>query len=732
MSVSTPKAVRIGHYVVRAFLLIVIAGAVTAAWLHQPQVHAQNDVPKTVVLGFDGADGDLAQQWMDEGLLPNMAKLRDEGTFKPLMPTIPSQTPVSWSTFATGLDPGRHGVADFLRRDPANYRPTLALIDEGSQTILWGDKNPVIFGAIVASLLALVLWLGLRFISKKPIMLVLALLLGVGAGVATGRMADQWVPDEMPIPINPRQGDTFWQLLGEAGYRSRVLRLPQNFPAEPFQNGQLLTGLGTPDLSLRVGKPFFFTSELFFEAEDGGFSLEVMELIDNRGRIPTKIKGPPDRLFSEPGKLDYAELPMDVVVAEDRQTVTLEVSGNAVTLEPGQWSDWTDFKFPFNPLVALHGKGRFHLLSIDPEVRIYLSPIQFDPNNLPPNVKLSHPKDFAAQLMDPHGYFKTIGWAMDTWSMNEGTISEELFLEDVEATVARYELMLEEQLAKPDEWDVLVHYFEFTDRVQHVMFRLFDPGHPIYDETLAAKYGNSILESYQRMDAIIGNVMEKMPEGSRLFIASDHGFSSFRYSMNYNTWLVKNGYMFLNGEDPQRLNLEMLFDQGDFFVNVDWSKTKAYALGFGNIFINLEGREGQGIVSQEDYEPMMDEIREKLLAYEDPETGLKPVAHIFKRTEAYKSFDPQVMADMIATNADYYRAGWQDTLGGIASAVVEPNDKRWSGDHCSLYPPLVEGILFSNQKLEDRQAHMADIMPTLLDIYGVSPSTELDGESLLP
>lgn len=729
MSARTPSVLRIAS---TSLLLVLLAAGLTAAWLHSPEVHAQNDVPKTILLGFDGVDGDLTQQWMDEGLLPNLARLRDEGTFKPLMPTIPSQTPVSWSTFATGLDPGRHGVADFLKRDPSNYRPQLALIDEGTRTVLWGDKNPIFFGAIVASVLALLLWLGLRMISKKPIMVVIALLLGIGAGVATGRMADQWVPDEMPIPINPRQGDTFWQMLGDEGYRSRVLRLPQNFPAKPFENGQLLTGLGTPDLSLRVGKPFFFTSELFFESEDGGFSLEVVELIDNRGRIPTKIKGPPDRLFSEPGKLQYAEIPMDVIVAEDRSSVTLEFSGQTVTLKPGEWSDWEHFKFPFNPLVALNGRGRFHLISIDPEVRLYLSPIQFDPNKLPPNVKLSHPQNFAAQLMEPHGYYKTIGWAIDTWSMNEGTISEELFLEDTEATVQRYEQMLHEQLAASDEWDVLVHYFEFTDRIQHVMFRLFDPGHPIYDPELAAKYGDSVVKSYQRMDQIIGDVMEKMPEGSRLFIASDHGFSSFRWSMNYNTWLVKNGYMRLNGEDPQRLNLEMLFDQGDFFVNVDWTKTKAYALGFGNIFINLEGREAQGIVSQEEYEPLMDEIREGLLAYVDPNTGLNPVSEIFKPTEVYSSSDPMVMADMIAANADYYRAGWQDTLGGIANAIVEPNDKRWSGDHCSLNPALVEGILFSNQKLQERQAHMADITPTVLDIYDVEPSTRLDGESLLP
>ena len=711
--------------------MMVLAGLGTGALLVN-EVSAQADTPKTIVLGFDGADGDLTQQWMEEGLLPNLAKLRDQGTFAPLMPTIPSQTPVSWSTFATGLDPGRHGVFDFLKRDPANYRPQLGLIEEGSKVLLWGDRNPLVIGIGSAAILALLLWLILRKLSNRVIRVVVVLALSVGAGVATAKMADSWLPDEMPTAENPRQGDTFWELLGGEGYRTRVVRLPQNFPPKPTENNHLLTGLGTPDLSLRVGKPFFFTSELFFEAEDGDFSLEVVELIDNRGRIPTKIQGPPDRLFSEPGKLDYLELPMVIEVAEDRRSVTIEVSGNEVVLEPGQWSDWKDFEFTFNPIISMNGIGRFHLISIDPEVRLYLSPIQFNPEKLPMGFNLSHPKSFAASLMSEHGHYKTIGWAIDTWSLNEGTIPEELFLEDVEMTVSRYEKMLDEQLDIADEWDVLVHYFEFTDKVQHMMFRLFDPEHPRYDAELAEKYGNSILESYQRMDKIVGHVMDRMPEGTQLYVVSDHGFSSWRWTMNYNTWLAQNGYMRLNGEDPQRMNLEMLFDKGDFFVNVDWSQTKAYALGFGNIFINLEGREAKGIVPVEEYEPLMEEIRSKLLEYVDEKTGDKPVAHVYKRTEAYSSFDEKLVPDMIATNNDYYRAGWQDTLGGIAPSVIGVNNKRWSGDHCSLYPPLVQGILFSNQKLQDRQPFMEDVTPTILDIYGVQPTVELDGASLLP
>jgi predicted AlkP superfamily phosphohydrolase/phosphomutase len=690
------------------------------------------ELPKTIVIGFDGADARLTRQWMDEGKLPNLSKLAAEGTFSPLQPTIPSQTPVSWSTFATGLDPGRHGIIDFLKRDPENYRPKLALVDEGQKKVLLGHQNPWLLGVVAGLIFFLLLWLMLRRRPARWLALGVPLFFAAAAFGGVFEATRRWVPEKLPTVTNPQQGETFWKLLGDAGQRVRVLRLPQTFPAEDFHDGKLLTGLGTPDLSLRVGKPFFFTSQLFYKGEGGDFSSEVVELEDNRGRIETTIKGPPDKIFGKEGeKLKFASLPMVIESSADRKKLTIEVSGNKLELQPGQWSDWQRFQFSFNPLVSLHGIGRFHLISLEPEIRLYLTPIQFDPENLPSGFALSTPRDFARELIGKDGLYKTIGWAIDTWSIEEGHIDEALFLEDVEMTVARDEKMLEEQLAKSGEWDVLVHYFEFTDKVSHIMYRLFDPSHPRYEAALAEKYGNAILESYQRMDKIVGLAMQQAPAGTRLFVLSDHGFSSWRWSMNYNTWLAKNGYMTLIGEDPERHNLEDLFEQGDFFVNVDWSRTKAYALGFGSIFINLEGREGKGSVKSADYEAVRAELREKLLAYTHGETGEKPVAHIFYREEAWDSFDPRVAPDLIATNSLGFRAGWQDTLGGIAGAVVEPNEKKWSGDHCSLYPPLVPGILFSNLKISTEKPYMGDMVPTLLDLQGVPSQIRFNGRSLL-
>jgi len=715
---------RIASSLIGVLALALLTGAAGPA-------HAAD--PKVVILGFDGADAKLTEQWMDEGKLPNLAKLRGQGTFSPLRSTVPSQTPVSWSTFSTGLNPGRTSIFDFLKRDPANYRPTFAAFDEGKAPFLYGKRNPVVFGALGFAALFLVGLVVLKVFRRRTrTALVGALVIGILAGGGIGWMAKLWLPVERPVAINRRQGDTFWKLLGEAGKRVKVMRVPVTFPPEPYPHGEMLSGLGTPDLSFRIGKPFYFTSELFWKPKgDNEVSIDIVELIDNKGIIPAEIQGPPNKLF--PGGPQYIKIPITFTVAEDRKSMAIDVSGSHFTMKPGEWSDWVRFVFPFNPVVKLNGIGRFRLLSLEPEVRVYLSPIQFDPSALPPILNVTYPRSFAAQLVDGLGLFKTIGWMIDTWSIKAGSIGEETFFQDVDYTVDKDVEMLDRMLAA-DDWDVYMHYFEFTDRVQHIMWRATDPKSPLYTEELHAKYGDSILKAYERMDAIVGHVMEKMPQGTQLFVVSDHGFSPWRRVMNYNTWLAKEGYLVLKGETEGRANLEDLFDQGTFFQNVNWAKTRAYAMGLGDIYVNLKGREAQGIVEPgADYDALIAEIRERLPAFVDPDTGEHPVAYVWTRDEAYGTYDPALIPDMFPSNSWGYRVGWQDALGIVAKNVTEPNLDVWSGDHCSVYPPLVDGILFSNLKLStDPKPYMADVMPTLLALYDVEPSTHLDGRDLLP
>src|SRR5205807_8921126 len=156
--------------------------------------------------------------------------------------------------------------------------------------------------------------------------------------------------------------------------------------------------------------------------------------------IDTEIKEIPNDLF--PAQGDFVRIPMRLTVPPDRSNVRIEVSGNDLTLKAGEWSGWVRFVSPFNRLIKVHGIGRFRVLSISPELRLYLAPIQFDPEQLPPGFAISTPGSFVGDLTGRFRLFKTIGWQVDTWSLTDGTSDEQVFLEDVQVTVDKDRQML--------------------------------------------------------------------------------------------------------------------------------------------------------------------------------------------------------------------------------------------------------------------------------------------------
>jgi predicted AlkP superfamily phosphohydrolase/phosphomutase len=682
--------------------------------------------PKVIVLGFDGVDARYTEKWMNEGKLPNLARLRESGTFRPLRPTIPAQTPVSWSTFSTGIDPGRTGIFDFLRRDPKTYLPVFAAFDETKEPLGLGKYNAPLAAAVILFLI------GLISLFFRGVGRIVVAVLAIGAAAGVYVLARKWIPETRPGVINRRQGIPFWEAAASAGLRTRIVHVPVTFPAHDFPAGEMLSGLGVPDVSGRVGKPFYFTSELDFHRTGGSgsneFSIEVVQLEDNKGVIKTSIQGPPNKLFKDP---PYISIPMTLTVANDRNSVEIAVSGQRFTLKPGEWSGWTEFSFPFNPLIKVRGISRFHLIASQPEVKLYLSPINLDPRHLPPGLKISAPAKWASQLASQHGLYKTLGWQIDTWAISEGFATEQMFWDDMTWTVGMSRKLFDSFL-QGDE-TLMVQCFEFPDRVGHVFWRIVDPTHPAYDQAIAAKWDNALLDAYKLMDAIVGDAMSAAEKHhAALIVLSDHGFASFRKSVNYNTWLVVNGYMTLkSGVSVKERNVEMLFDAGQFWENVDWSKTRGYAMGLGELYINVRGREANGIVAPgAEYDALKKELKAKLPEMVDDD-GSHPVRRVLAREEVYRQYDPNMIPDLFITNNDGYRVSWQTALGGIPKAIIEPNKQVWSGDHCSVDPELVKGIFFYNKKLTtDRAPYIADVYPTVLGLLGVKAPYQLDGVEL--
>jgi predicted AlkP superfamily phosphohydrolase/phosphomutase len=574
------------------------------------------------------------------------------------------------------MNPGKHGIFDFLRRDPKTYYPDIGLVKLEKAKFLGGI-----------------------------------------------------IPIKAPKITKNRKGVPFWKHLDTAGISSANFRLPLEFPPEDMDRGSTWAGLGVPDIRGTWGTFYYFASDLTqWDLSDTEFGGRLIKLEIEGNAAKAVLDGPID-----PRRDDFKrlEIPINLELNDDSTALTIRLQKQEQTIAEGEWSDWFRFEFSIGPFLSATGISRFYVLETFPEIRLYLMPISLDPTG-PPVISISDPDEFAAQEVDRIGYFKTLGWISETWGLNEEQIDEGVFLEDLFRNMSNLEKMLLAALDE-DRCSLYSAVWLATDHVSHMFYRLIDPEHPRYDQALAEQYGDAILRVYQKMDAIIGEVLKRLDQKDLLIIVSDHGFHSFRKEFNTNTWLVRNGFMTLKeseaGEGMKKL--DDMFSGGSFFPNVDWSKTKAYALGLGHIYINLKGREAKGIVeSGNEYQQVIQEIREKIIQFKDPDTGEPVLQNTYFRDDIYEGDQIEHAGDIQLTFRSGYRTSWQTSLGAVPEHIVVANLKKWSGDHCASDFSNTLGFFVSNRKLLTSDPNIIDIAPTLYREFGVEIPEAVDGKPL--
>jgi predicted AlkP superfamily phosphohydrolase/phosphomutase len=658
---------------------------------------------RVLVMGFDGMDPTLSRKWMDEGKLPHLKRLAESGTFATLRTTQPSESPTAWSSFATGVNPGKHNIYDFLVRDFQTYMPDFAMIAKEPPRFLWG-----------------------------------------------------LVPTRPPRIRSTRGGTSFWVHAGNDGIRTVVLTVPVTFPPEDVHHGEMLAGLPLPDVRGTLGTFSYWATDLSsFEEGNTEFGGFLKRLLFDGGVAQTILKGPENPVLkqeetelrekqkkaplSDKESARLAELatgkdinvPMTVRWTEGSGRAEIEIQGRKVSVAAGAWSDWVDVDFKVTVFQSIHGMTQFLVVKADRDLQVYASPVNFDPRRSNP-VALSTPEGFAAALAKQVGVYRTLGWAESADKpLNESRLDEAAFLDDADRAFADREKIILKSLER-DDWDLFVAAIETTDRVSHMMWRLIDPRHPMYDADLAARHGDAIEKVYRRADDLVGRMLAKVPPGTVFMIMSDHGFHSFRRSVNLNTWLTQNGYMVFEGQQGGEKGLADLFGRGKFWEGVDWSRTRAYAVGLGQIYFNLRGRESRGIVDPGgEYTALQDEIAARLVQLADPDTGQRVMSAVYRRDEVYQGPYLQNAPDLQPGFNDGYRVGWQDTLGGIARAVVENNTRKWSGDHCATAAEISGGVLFVNRKIAGAEPNIVDLAPTVLKLLEVPLPADLDGKPLM-
>ncbi len=617
---------------------------------------------RVVIVGLDGQDPELTEKWMNAGLLPNFSRLREKGAFARLGTTLPAESPVAWSSFQTGCNPGKHRIYDFLVPNRKSLMPELSSAN-------------------------------------------------VTAPARTLRLGKYQIPLGRPSIAAGRKSESFWSILGKFGVFSAVLRVPITFPPERF-NGVLLSAMNVPDVKGSQGTYFYFTTD----AKDKRILVSgqqcPFELID--GGAKGELPGPQNTLVKDGGEL---RIPFTITLSKSVPgTAQLRLPDRTIELRQNQYTPWVSLSYKAAPGFTVKAIARFLLLDVQPHVRLYVTPIQIDPES--PALPISHPVSYSIYLAKRQGPFATLGVAEDTSGLNEGVIGEEAFLQQSQDIHQERETMFFDALNKTRRGSV-VCVFDITDRLQHMFFRFHKDerwGTGISDE----RYANVLRDLYIQMDGLVGRVMKEIDDEAVLMVLSDHGFKPFRRAVELNRWLQENGYL---TENPSATTPDLL-------QRVDWAKTQAYAVGFGGIYLNLAGREAKGIVSTEDAARLKREIIEKLKGLKDPDRPGSPISEVYDRDQAYKGPYVEDAPDLFVGFAPGYRVAWETVTGGFGEKVISDNTRPWAGDH-NMNPPEVPGMLFCNRQIDVDRPNIVDIAPTVLDLFGVPIPAHMDGKAIM-
>lgn len=624
---------------------------------------------RVIILGLDGMDPGLAARFMREGRMPNFRKLTEKGAFRPLDTSNPSMSPVAWSTFATGVDPSRHGIFDFITRDPCTYAPMLSSTDIGQASKV----------------------------------------LNIGKYM---------IPLSKPRITLLQKSQHFWKLLGEKHIPSIIQRVPITFPPVPFR-GLLLSGMCVPDLRGSQGTFSFFSTKT-----DGGvpaFTGGEQTVLRRKGNvIRSRIVGPDNGMVKGSPRMT---LPFTLTVADDQKSARLEIEGcEAVTLVPETYSPWITLSFKAGLGIEVKGIARFYLTQLSPDVNLYMTPIHIDPES--PAMPISHPEVYAVYLAKKFGPYATLGLAEDTWALNERVIDEKAFFQAAMDICDEREKMFFDAVERTKKGFVTT-VFDTTDRVQHMFYRYLDPSHPANRDKPTTDLADAIERVYDRMDGLLGKLMEKVGDDpdTVVMVISDHGFTNFRRGVNLNAWLRDEGYLVLK---------DGATTSGDWFEKVDWSKTRAFSLGLTGMFINRKGREKSGIVAEgEEYRQLTREIARKLEALVDPETGARCIRKVEIAPACFDGPYRFDAPDLLIGYDGGYRNSWECATGAVTPTVFSDNTKSWSGDHC-VDPSIVPGVLFSSRPLVTETPRLIDIPFSVMTLFGQTPPKYMQGAMIFP
>jgi len=638
----------------------------------------EQNAPKVIILGIDGMDCRITDKLMDAGHLPNFKALGREGSYSQLGTSIPPQSPVAWSNFITGMNPGGHGIYDFLHEE-------------------WEDGNIEIVDSIASS---------------EPVTSELSLF-GYTLPLAGG------------AAINKRRGTAFWEVLEEHGIPATVFKIPSNFPPTP--TGQnTLSGMGTPDIQGGYGVYYAYTDNedlAFSDKIDGGKVVNI-RVADNK--VADFLYGP-ENIAIEGDDKPITTTPLTVYIDPSDPVVKIvigdeESDPTEIILKQGEWSEFVEMEFEIIPyLSSVSGITRFYLKQVRPDFTLFVDPININP--CAPSADVSTPSGWVTELAERNGPFYTKGMPDDTKALEEGVLTYDEYRKQALLVFEKRKQMLFDLLSHHDS-GVLFYYFCSLDLNSHMFWRCMDEKHPGYSGEFGSENENFIEWLYKDIDKIIGKVRDVLDEEDTLIVMSDHGFAPYYRSFNMNTWLLENGYAVLK-EDADR-------EADQYFASVDWAKTRAYNLGFTGLYLNVKNtdKNPNGAVEPENVDSLTDEICSRLLREKDPDTGENIFLRMYKAQEIYSGEALPDAPQIIIGCRRKYRISNESAQGMYPRMIIRDNLDPWSGSHL-MAAEEVPGVLFCNRRILVEDPKLFDLTVSVLKKYGIDKLPGMVGRPVL-
>jgi predicted AlkP superfamily phosphohydrolase/phosphomutase len=512
-----------------------------------------------------------------------------------------------------------------------------------------------------------------------------------------------------------RRQRPFWSYLARSGVPAAVIRIPSHFPPRDDDGARVLSGMGTPDLLGTYGTFTLLTnSPQWLERELPGGRVVALRKIAG-DRYTATLTGPADPMAADSRPL---ALPVEIGVDAHGAGAVVTLGERRTVLAPGEWSPFVPVTFDVVPgLYAVRGIVRLYLKQLKPHVILYVSPLNMDP--LEPALPISSPPEFAAELARAVGRFYTQGMAEETKALAVGVLTPQEFLAQAHLILKQRERMLAHSLDELDRTGgMLFFYFSSTDQITHMFYRAYDRSHPARNED-DEPWADVIPKTYRALDRVVGRVRKRLKPGDLLLVMSDHGFGPAAHTFDLNGWLRRQGYLVLKKRPaPGALG------------HVDWSKTQAYGLGLNGLYVNLKGREANGVVSPRRRGPLLARLRHALLALRHPGTNQRVVTRMAQPDKLYSGPRIDSAPDLVVGYARGFKVSDASAQGLVGEELFLVNTSPWSGDHCGD-DRLVPGILLSNKKLRGGAHRLYDLPVTILKAFGVDKPAGFVGRNVL-